>query len=125
MGPAKYSFSKSEKLIGKKKIGELFRRGSFFYLDNFQIRHQLATSDSNHHQVIISVPKRTFKRAVDRNLLKRRIREAYRLNKHLLDNCKPLFIGFVYLSKEILTFQEIQSQLIQCLNRLGSINEVK
>ena len=113
MGLSKYSFSKQEKLTGKKKIEELFKTGSSFYLNDFQIRH-LKSSNAGPHQILISVPKRNFKRAVDRNLLKRRIREAYRLNKQL--------IGFVYLSKEILTFDNIQDQLIKCLKRLGTIN---
>ncbi len=125
MGLSKYSFSKSEKFTGKKKIEELFKRGSSFYLDDFQVRY--ITGDSKKpNQILISVPKRNFKRAVDRNLLKRRIREAYRLNKHLIDHAdsdaKSIYVGFVYLSKEILTFDNIQSQLIRCLERLGNIN---
>ena len=122
MGLSKYRFSKKERLSGKKKIEGLFKTGSFFYLDNFQVRH-MATEDSGPHQVLISVPKKIFKRAVDRNLLKRRIREAYRLNKHILgdsDESQTLYIGFIYLSKQILPFQDIQTQLIRCLERLGT-----
>lgn len=123
MGLSKYSFSKQEKLTGKKKIEELFKKGSSFYLGDFQVRH-LLSADVGPHQILISVPKRTFKRAVDRNLLKRRIREAYRLNKQLVqtEGDGTLFIAFVYLSKEILTFDNIQAQLIKCLERLGTIN---
>ncbi|MEP1033849.1 ribonuclease P protein component [Ekhidna sp.] len=123
MGLSKYSFSKQEKLTGKKKIEGLFKNGSSFYLGDFQIRHQ-QTDEFGSYQILISVPKRNFKRAVDRNLLKRRIREAYRLNKELLPNqanSNSLYIGFVYLSKQILTFQDIQAQLIKCLERLGTI----
>ncbi|MEQ9468672.1 MAG: ribonuclease P protein component [Ekhidna sp.] len=122
MGLSKYSFSKKERLSGKKKIEGLFKTGSSFYLDNFQVRH-MPTDDSGPHQVLISVPKKIFKRAVDRNLLKRRIREAYRLNKHLITDISestPLYIGFIYLSKQILTFHEIEAQLIKCLERLGT-----
>ncbi|WP_462252784.1 ribonuclease P protein component [Ekhidna sp.] len=125
MGLAKYSFSKNEKLTGKKKIEGLFKKGSSFYLGDFQVRH-LQSDDVGPNQILISVPKRNFKRAVDRNLLKRRIREAYRLNKELIPNSfetKGLYIGFVYLSKQILTFDNIQSQLIKCLERLGTIDQ--
>ena len=122
MGLSNYSFSKAEKLTGKKRIEGLFKTGSSFYLNEFQVRHQPSTGDEEVHRVLISVPKRNFKRAVDRNLLKRRIREAYRLNKHILDDTKPLYIGFIYLSKQILTFHEIQDQLIKCLKRLGNSN---
>lgn len=122
MGLPIYSFPKKEKLTGKKKIEELFKKGSSFYLQNFQVRHLPSSEDVDYHQVLISVPKRSFKRAVDRNLIKRRIREAYRLNKQLISGTTPQYIGFVYLSKEILTFHNIQAQLIKCLERLGSSN---
>lgn len=123
MGLSKYSFSKKEKLTGKKKIEGLFKKGSSFYLGDFQVRH-LPSGDAGPHQILISVPKRTFKPAVDRNLLKRRIREAYRLNKQLIqiEGENSLFIAFIYLSNEILTFDNIQAQLIKCLERLGTIN---
>lgn len=125
MGLIKYGFSKQEKLTGKKKIEGLFKRGSSFYLKDFQVRH-LVSEEIGPHQILISVPKRNFKRAVDRNLIKRRIREAYRLNKALIPDSsesKGLYIGFIYLSKQILTFDNIQTQLIQCLERLGSIKQ--
>ncbi|WP_420577070.1 ribonuclease P protein component [Ekhidna sp.] len=127
MGLSKYSFSKKERLTGKKKIEGLFKKGSSFYLDSFQIRH-LQSELVGPNEILISVPKRNFKRAVDRNLLKRRIREAYRLNKHLLhkgENESALYIAFIYLSKEILTFDNIQSQLIKGLERLGTSNTNK
>lgn len=118
MGSKAYGFSKQEKLTGKKKIEELFKEGSSFYLPAFQIRFFSGPDEQKTHQVLISVPKRNFKRAVDRNLLKRRIREAYRLNKYLIYDCPTLYIGFVYISKQILTFHEIQDQLIKALGRL-------
>ena len=117
MGSKQYGFSKKEKLTGKKKIEGLFRQGSSFYFSAFQIRFTPA-SDQDHHEVLVTVPKKNFKRAVDRNLLKRRIREAFRLNKQLIKDSHPSYIGFVYISKEILTFHEIQNQLITVLGRL-------
>lgn len=128
MGHSEYSFSKSEKLTGKKKIEELFRSGSSFYLDVFQVKYQSISGEEQSHRVLITVPKKNFKRAVDRNLLKRRIREAYRLNKKFLirENQNEFFyIAFIYLSKNILTFKEIEDQLIACLKRLGNVIETK
>ena len=122
MGQSSFSFSKNEKLTGKKRIEELFRSGSFFYLKSFYVRSKESQLDDAPHQVLISVPKKNFKRAVDRNKIKRIVREAYRLNKHKIEEVKPLYIGFVYISKHILTFHEIQDQLIQCLDRLKRNN---
>lgn len=118
MGSGKYSFSKAEKLTSKKEIEGLFKEGSSFYFSAFQIRHSTSGPEEMPHQVLITVSKRNFKRAVDRNLIKRRIREAYRLNKDLIADIPPLYIGFVYISKQILTFHEIQNQLIEVLGRL-------
>ncbi|MEP5613826.1 MAG: ribonuclease P protein component [Cyclobacteriaceae bacterium] len=128
MGHSEYGFSKKEKLTGKKKIEELFRSGSSFYLDAFQVKYQPGSSEELNHRLLITVPKKNFKRAVDRNLLKRRIREAYRLNKKLLlkrGENEFFYIAFIYLSKNILPFIEIQDQLIACLKRLDSVVEKK
>lgn len=126
MGELKYSFPKAEKLTGTKKIEELFKRGSSFYLKEMGVRYKLSEDENAFHRVLISVPKKNFKRAVDRNLLKRRIREAYRLNKHIIqkEGARTFFhIGFIYLSKKILDFHIIQDQLIEGLKRLETKQE--
>ena len=64
-------------------------------------------------RILISVPKRSFKRAVKRNLLKRRIRESYRLQKELLP--AGMDIAFIYVSREVLSFEEVYSSMTAAL----------
>src|SRR5690606_34395065 len=76
------SFSKAERLCSKKLITQLFSKGSAFNL--YPLRFVILKAEApgtGFPQVLISVSKKYFKRAHDRNRLKRQIREAYRLNK--------------------------------------------
>lgn len=72
-------------------------------------------------RVLISVPKRYFKRAVKRNLLKRRIREAWRLNKSLLAaDCPPFDILLTYSMNDVREYREIESALRSILEEVAS-----
>jgi ribonuclease P protein component len=73
---------------------------------------------------MISVSKKNFKRAVDRNLIKRRIRESYRLNKNLLPDSPLYVIAYIYSAKEILTFAQIQERLVKTLNRFDHVEKI-
>ena len=111
-----FSFPKSERLYKKKAIQELFDRGSSFYFYPFRVYFN-KNADSDAHQAMFSVSKRNFKNAVDRNLLKRRMREAFRLNKAALSGTSKLQMAYIYTAKDILSFEEIKNKLILSLKR--------
>jgi ribonuclease P protein component len=113
-----FTFQKSERLYKKKDIQELFDKGSSFYFYPFRVLSQKQTALEAPHQVLFSVSKRNFKRAVDRNLIKRRMREAYRLNKATLPQTLTLQLAYIYTAKKILPFTEIRDKMIDSFKRL-------
>jgi len=122
---AKFTFRKKERLNREKLIQELFETGSSFYLYPFKVLVKRNPDDTFPvHQVMISVSRRNFKKAVDRNLIKRRIRECFRLNKNLPPVTPKLLIAYIYTAKEILTFAQIQERLIKTLNRFDHVEKI-
>jgi ribonuclease P protein component len=118
-----YKFPKSERLSSKKLIDSLFANGKSIFLYPYRIKYLPASQLEVHsNQFLISVPKKLFKRAVDRNLIKRRVKEAYRLHKSTyLNPYQPkefLVIAYIYVAKEILDYDLIESKLIESLKRL-------
>ncbi|GAB3923623.1 ribonuclease P protein component [Larkinella terrae] len=130
----KQTFTKSERLCSKKTIGELFQKGSAttrtFYLFPFRLLYR---TDADRGQpagtdplpaILITVSRRNFKKAVDRNLIRRRIREAYRLNKSLLFGTPekpkqpPSYIVFLYTAREKISFEEIEKSMKLALGRV-------
>ena len=116
----KFTFRKEEKLTKEKHIQELFDKGSSFYLFPFKVFY-LPNPDSKYpnHQVLITVSKKNYKRAVDRNLIKRRMRESYRHQKHELPEGPKLWIGYVYSHREILQQEEMENKMLKTFARIA------
>jgi ribonuclease P protein component len=123
-----FSYPKSEKLKSKKTIDLLFSKGKS--VSKYPLRlvyvesdfDKTESQDFGKEQKIkmgVSVSKKYFKHAVDRNYFKRLLREAYRLNKHLLiDHLeKPHAFMFFYQSNDRLSYQEIETKTIQLFEK--------
>ena len=112
-----FSFSKDERITQKKVIEYLFNSAKKLSVYPFDIRFYENKKD-NINRVLISVPKGKIKNSVKRNLLKRRIREAYRINKNSLSDL-GYSIAIIYSTKEILLFKKINDSLIKVLNKIN------
>jgi ribonuclease P protein component len=121
-----YSFTKEERLRNKKLIDELFRNGSSFLCYPFKVLWLIQHEPQPHPaQVLFGVPKKKFKKAVDRNLIRRRMREAYRLNKEqhlysvLSSNNKNIVFSIGYVGKEISGYTFIEKKMLKLLANLA------
>lgn len=121
----KFTFPKQERLSWKRHIDLLFANGRSFVAFPLRVIYLPVEEDalSARASVLISVPKKKFKRAVKRNLIKRRMREAYRIHKHelfdaLANNRQRMLVAFLYLDKEILPFSEIEKAMQKALDIL-------
>lgn len=118
------TLTKEERLYRKNDIADLLAKGR--YGDEQVIKYRyLRNTGCGKNRIMISVSKRFFKRAVRRNLLKRRIRESYRLQKHMLPSEGGIDILFIYNTKEILPYSAISETVGRILERLGSHGQKK
>lgn len=125
MAAQNFQFKKEERLCNEKLLNELFTNGSSFLCYPFRVTWLPLACDSQPYpvQIVISVPKKRFKLSVHRNLIKRRIREAYRLNKSfiydLLDqNQQKILLGLNYVGKDIHEFSLIEKKLLEMFKTL-------
>lgn len=110
----KFTYPKNEKLKSRKQIEKLFEEGksvSKYPLRLVYIQHN---DVENQFQISVSVSKKYFKKAVDRNYFKRVLRETYRLNQHILKKNlnEPYAFMLLYQSKDRLSFDQINQKTI-------------
>jgi ribonuclease P protein component len=122
-----YTFKKEERLCNKKLIDGLFHSGSSFLCYPFMASWLFIEGPQQFPvQILFSVSKRRFKRAVDRNLIKRRMREAYRLNKQeylydlLNSKGKKIVLSVGYIGKEIASSDFTEKKMQKLLSQLGA-----
>lgn len=119
------TLKKEERLSSKTDLAKLFNTGRYGHSTGIRFCYREGNALS-YNRIVVSVPKKNFRRAVKRNLLKRRIREAYRQQKNLL----PVVPGkggtdilFVYCIKDVLEYAEISGSVSEILTTIaGRIN---
>ena len=124
-----YTFKKEERLCNKKLIDELYHNGSSFLCYPFKVSWLLTQSSPQPAQIIFSVAKKRYRRAADRNLIKRRMREAYRLHKQqflyeqLTTRSQSILLSVSYIGTDIAGYGFIEKKMlkmfIQLCEKLG------
>lgn len=120
----RFKFHKAERLSSQKVMGDLFSRGESFL--SYPLKVVFLKSELSlvyPAQVAFSASKRNFKLSVSRNILKRRMREAYRLNKNrfyegLLQKNASVAVMFVFIGKEISDYKLIEKGMVAALNKI-------
>lgn len=116
---------KSERLSSLTAVRRLFKDGATGFVYPFRYMVITEQSASSSVEALFSVPKRYHKRANKRNTLRRRTKEAYRLNKATLTSSAlvkgwAVDIAFVYSSKEVLPYKTIEHAICKIINEVGS-----
>ncbi len=137
MTKSQYSLPQSERINSKKQIDRLFRGGGARAMTASPLRVVYMTGERGEDarepmaQMMVSVPKRYFKRAVKRNLIKRQVREAYRLNKHIITDRlayladRNVSMCFIWTAERLLTASEVEQRMQSLLTRMSEKLQAK
>lgn len=118
----RHTLPKKERLCGKTAISSLLAKGRHGNVPGFRycFREETGTGIS---RIMVSVPKKFFKRAVKRNLLKRRIREGWRRQKHYLTVSPGFDLLLTYSTKEVLSYDEVYEAVGMVIKKLNHMHE--
>ena len=121
----RFTFDKTERLTGIKRIDALFKEGESFIsypLRVMYLIHEQSTKAGC--SILVSVPKKRIKKAVHRNRIKRLIRESYRLNKQLMDSSSfhetSIDVAFIYVKDNASEFSVIQKAMQKALSQISN-----
>ncbi|WP_103327958.1 ribonuclease P protein component [Bacteroidetes bacterium endosymbiont of Geopemphigus sp.] len=108
-----HHFKKYERLKSRQKMIEIFKKGHILQTEALKMIYLKNVPEQKDTQIGVSAPKKFVKKAVERNQIKRRLRSAYRINKHLLNKTETNYsIFFIWMDKELLDFQKTE-QLVK------------
>lgn len=121
------TFRKKERIVSHQLIETLFEKGDSQTLAAYPLRAVFLKKERQQGhapvQILISVPKKRFKHAVDRNRVKRQVREAYRHHKQLISDIIPddkeLLIAFIWLSDSHCPSIEVEKRMVSLLQRIA------
>lgn len=123
--PASFTLNKDERLKSRKQIELLFKQGKSFAFAPYRVYYKKNEETAAKKAVTfgVGVSSRNFKKAVDRNRIKRLTREAYRLQKsiltgHISERKIKLSVFFIYTAKELPDFAEVKVKVEQALIKL-------
>jgi len=131
MANSQFAFPKQERLCSETRINELFLSGESFMSYPVRVVWLAFKSDQNPEiQVVMSVPKKKLKHAVDRNRVKRLLREAYRLNKKVFREQAislgfSLHIAFIWIPSEVLEYPKVEKKMKDALAKLEKLIQEK
>ena len=118
-----FGLKKAERLCSKKAIDALFTGTDSKSLSAYPIRIVYSHTEEAGIRILVSVSKKRFRHAVDRNRVKRQIREAYRLNKHRLDDIAQassgMDIAFIWLTDRHQPSQLVTSKMVSLLDKIA------
>lgn len=127
MAQHKHTFKKAERLKSRKQIQELFLKGKSLYVHPIKVSYIMKPAVAGQTpagvKAGVSVSKRYFKKAVDRNLVKRLLREVYRVNNPALaaavqGKSIALSFFFTYVDRSLPNFDLLQQKVPLCLQKL-------